>query len=403
MTTFGRYVLRQATGAFLLIVLSLTGIVWIALALRELSVVTGDGQSGMVLFKMTTLALPNLMAIVAPFALLIAVIHTLNRLNGDSELIVLTASGATIWTVGRPLLLLAAVVMGLVFFVNHFAMPWSLRHLRELILEVRTDLLTQVIQPGKFSSPEQGLTFHIRDRSVNGELQGVLMHDARKAPETRSYLADRAIVVKQGADAYVVMTDGHIVQRNEAGDPAEIIAFEKYAIDLDQFEKKEEEKNDFKPRERYFGELVNPEPDSSYFKTNPGQFRAELHERFANPLYPLAFVLIALASVGQAQSTRQGRAERMVGGFLVASGSRFAGLAVNNLAVISPLAVIGLYGIPLLTCVMALFAVRSGARPRRRFSIVESATDRLMPYVQSLREMATNALWPNSRSGGVKR
>jgi lipopolysaccharide export system permease protein len=229
------------------------------------------------------------------------------------------------------------------------------------------------------------------------------MHDTRKAPETRSYLADRAIVVKQGADAYVVMTDGHIVQRNEAGDPAEIIAFQKYAIDLEQFEKKEEEKNDFKPRERYFGELVNPEPDSSYFKTNPGQFRAELHERFANPLYPIAFVLIALASVGQAQSTRQGRAERMVGGFLMATGSRFAGLAVNNLAVISPLAVIGLYGIPLLTCLLALFAVRSGARPRRRFSIVESATDRLIPYVQSLREMPAHALRPFSRSRGVKR
>ena len=46
------------------------------------------------LIKMTTLALPNLMAIIAPFSLLIASIHTLNRLNGDQELIVLTASGA---------------------------------------------------------------------------------------------------------------------------------------------------------------------------------------------------------------------------------------------------------------------------------------------------------------------
>ena len=107
MSTIGAYVLRQATGAFLLIVLSLSGIVWIALALRELSVVTSDGQGAFVLFKMTTLALPNLMAVVAPFALLIAVIHTLNRLNSDSELIVLTASGATIWTIARPLLLLA--------------------------------------------------------------------------------------------------------------------------------------------------------------------------------------------------------------------------------------------------------------------------------------------------------
>src|SRR3990172_6760263 len=137
MSILGRYVFRQASGAFALIVLSLSGIVWIALALRELSVVTGKGQGAWVLLKMTTLALPNLMAIIAPFALLIAVIHTLNRLNSDSELIVLTASGATIWQVARPLLLLAALVTVALIFVNHMAMPASLRHLRELVLDMR--------------------------------------------------------------------------------------------------------------------------------------------------------------------------------------------------------------------------------------------------------------------------
>ena len=225
MSILGRYIFRQASGAFALIVLSLTGIVWIALALRELSVVTGKGQGAWVLLQMTTLALPNLMAVIAPFALLIAAIHTLNRLNSDSELIVLTASGATIWHIGRPLLLLAALVTVAVGAVNHIAMPASLRHLRELITEMRTDLLTQVIQPGRFSSPENGLTFHIRDRAANGELLGVVMHDARKGGETQSYLAERALVVKKGDAAYVIMSDGHIVRRSAQGDVSQIIAF----------------------------------------------------------------------------------------------------------------------------------------------------------------------------------
>ncbi|HEX9881951.1 MAG TPA: LptF/LptG family permease, partial [Hyphomicrobium sp.] len=110
MTIFERYVFRQAGGALLIILLSLSAIVWIALALRQLNVVTAQGQDVWMLVKMTTLALPNLMAIIAPFSLLIAAIHTLNRLNGDSELIVMTASGATVWRAARPLLLLAALV-----------------------------------------------------------------------------------------------------------------------------------------------------------------------------------------------------------------------------------------------------------------------------------------------------
>src|SRR4051812_46105342 len=90
MQIISRYVFRQTAGVLLLILLSLGGIVWIALALRELNVVTSGGQNAFTLLKMTTLALPNLLGVIAPFALLIAVVQVLSRLNGDSELIVLT-------------------------------------------------------------------------------------------------------------------------------------------------------------------------------------------------------------------------------------------------------------------------------------------------------------------------
>src|SRR5688572_22848893 len=190
MTIFSRYVFRQTSGALLLVLLSLTGIVWITLALRELNVVTAHGQSAVTLVKMTTLGLPNFTAVITPFALLITVIHTLNRLNSDSEIIVLTASGATAWTIVKPLVVLGLIVMTFVAFIGHFAMPWSLRQLREIVVDVRTDLLTQVVQPGRFSSPERGLTFHIRERGLDGTLKGLVMHDARKEADVQSYLAE---------------------------------------------------------------------------------------------------------------------------------------------------------------------------------------------------------------------
>ena len=157
MRIISLYVFRQAAGALLLILFSLSSIVWIALALRQLNVVTSQGQDTWMLIKMTTLALPNLMAIIAPFSFLIASLHTLNRLNTDSELIVLTASGATVWTAARPLIVLAFCVMIFLTAVNHFVNPWSMRLLKDYIVKMRTDLLTQVMQPGRFSSPEPDL------------------------------------------------------------------------------------------------------------------------------------------------------------------------------------------------------------------------------------------------------
>ncbi len=395
MSIFFRYIFRQAAGSLLLILTSLGGVVWIALALKQLNVVTSQGQDAVTLLKMTTLALPNLLAIIAPFALLIAVIHTLNRLNSDSELIVMTASGATVWTPAKPLLLLALLVTLAVGFVNHIGMPWSLQQLREYIVQVRTDLLSQVIQPGRFSQAESGLTFHIRERSPNGDLLGLIVDDRRSRKEQQAYLAEVAQIVKQDGTAYIVMTNGHIHRRARGDDAAQIIAFQKYIVDLDRFDKKEAGKFDLKPRERYFDQLVNVDESDRFYKSQKGQFRAELHERFANPLYPLAFVLIALATVGQAQSTRQNRNENMIIGFLAAVGCRLTGLAVNNLVALNASYVPLLYAIPVLAIVLSLFMIFRNASPRAGPTLFERIGDLFEPLIARLPAL------PFRRTAGV--
>jgi lipopolysaccharide export system permease protein len=403
MTIFERYVFRQAGSALLIILLSLSSIVWVALALRQLNVVTAQGQDVWMLIKMTTLALPNLMAIIAPFSLLIASIHTLNRLNGDSELIVLTASGATVWRAAKPLLMLAVLVALGVSFVNHLAMPWSLRLLREYIVQVRANILTQVIQPGSFSSPEDNLTFHIRARAPNGELLGLIVHDTRNKELNQSYLAERGVIVQREPTNYLVMTKGHIVRRTDKDEPAQIIAFEKYAVDLDQFEKKLSDDADLKPRERYLSELLHPEPTSTSFRTGPGKFRGELHERFSNPLYPLAFALIAIAAVGQAHSTRQNRVQQVALAFVLAAALRLGGLALNNVVVTNAATTPLLYALPLSAMLVALMLME---RARRTLAPSWLAVLIFNPLAQlSARIIALIPPWrtsPSAAPGGRK-
>lgn len=388
MGIFERYVFRQAGSALLIILLSLSSIVWVALALRQLNVVTSQGQDVWMLIKMTTLALPNLMAIIAPFSLLIACTHTLNRLNGDSELIVLTASGATVWRAAKPLLLLAFLVALGVAFVNHVAMPWSLKKLRDYIVQVRANILTQVIQPGAFSSPEEGLTFHIRERAANGELLGLIVHDTRNKELNQSYLAERSVIVKREATNYIIMTKGHIVRRTDKDEPSQIIAFEQYAVDLDQFGKKmdDDDSPDLKPRERYLSELLYPEPTSASYRQAPGKFRAELHERFANPLYPIAFAFIALAAVGQAHSTRQNRAQQVAIAFVLAAALRLGGLAINNMVAIKADATLLLYALPLTAILGAFFLME---RARRRLSTSRFPGILFDPIIDAISRLAS--------------
>jgi lipopolysaccharide export system permease protein len=389
MGIFSKYVFRQAASAFLLILVSLCSIVWIALALRQLNVVTSQGQDTWTLMKMTTLALPNLMAIIAPVAFLIAALHTLNRLNTDSELIVLTASGATVWTAARPLLLLALLVTCGLAVINHLGQPWSLQLLKQYVVQMRTDLLTQVIQPGRFSSPEPNLTFHIRERALNGELIGLVMHDTRDKTQSQSYLAERGVIVKQDPTAYLVMTTGHIIRRSDAKEPPQIVAFDKYAVDLDKFEPQGGDEGELSPRERYLSDLISPDPNSALLKRQPGLFRAELHERFASLLYPFAFAMIIVAFVGQARSTRSSRMESLIVAFLLAVACRLGGLALNNVVSLKQSMVPAMYILPLAAMALSLAVIKGMDKQRSGLAFVDKCVELVSPFFRGLRSLVT--------------
>ncbi len=362
--TLSRYVFWQAAGALVLILVSLTSVVWIAVALRQLELLTSQGQSAGRFLIMTTLALPSLLALIAPFALLIASIHVLNRLGSDSELIVMTAGGGTVWQLLRPLALLAVLVAIGISAVNHYAGPWSQRLLREYTMLVRTDLIGQVIQPWRFTEPEPRMTVHIRDRTLDGDLLGLLMHDARDPKQVSTYLAERAQIIKQGDSAFLRMEKGHIVSRAEKETAPKIIGFTTYAVDLNQLEQRADTLQSARPRERYTSELLSPDADDPIAKLSAGRVASELHERFSSALYPIAFVLVVLAFMGVPQSTRRNRMEGVVAAFGVATLCRMIGIGANNTVAVRPSAAFVLYLIPAIAGIVAVVATQRQIAPR---------------------------------------
>jgi lipopolysaccharide export system permease protein len=103
------------------------------------------------------------------------------------------------------------------------------------------------------------------------------------------------------------------VQRHEVGqrDPA-MVVFDRYAFDLSQFAGGPQAVK-YSIRERYLWQLMFPDPKDQFYIEQPGQFRAELHDRVIAPFYPLAFVVIAFAYLGAPRTTRQSRTLSMLG------------------------------------------------------------------------------------------
>ena len=368
MTLFSRYVFRQVANAFVIILVTLTTIVWLATALKQLDLIISQGQGFVLFLKMTVLSLPGLMALIAPNAMLMASLYTLDRMNGDSELIVMTAAGAPVWRIGAPFVVLASMVCVVILICNLWVMPASMRALRALITQVRTDVISQVLQPGRFSSTEPGLTFHIRDRSPTGDLLGLLVHDERDDKLVMSYLAERGRIISNDDGAYLVMFDGH-VHRYEVKDPSkgvQIVAFDQYVLNISDFSAKDTSSKELRPRERYLSELLNPDPNLLKNKGASGQLRTELHDRFSTPFYPLLFAFLAVAVLGHARTTRESRWAQILLAAGIAVGLRVSGLTASNLVTLSAGATPLVYVIPIGAIIVAALVAHVRMSPELR-------------------------------------
>ncbi len=348
LTLLERYILKASAVAFLAALFTLTAVIWLTQALKDFNLLTLKGQSLLVFLSVTGLAIPTLVMVIAPLALFIAVLYALNRLSGDSELIVMSAAGLSPARLLRPFAALSIATAVLVGAMSLVVVPWGLRELRDLITRVRADFITHVVQPGTFTTLDQGFTFHYRERGPDASLRGLFIQDRRDPTHVETYLAERGATEQVGDEAYLILEDGSLQRNDIKSANTTFVAFKSYQIDLTQFSGNAGAAP-YRPRERLTSELLHLDPNDAFVQSQFGRFRSELVSRFTAPLYALAFGLVAMATLARARTTRQGRGRSMAVASAVVLAVEVAGFEASNLVVRSAWAAGLALGIPLLT------------------------------------------------------
>jgi lipopolysaccharide export system permease protein len=359
MGSIDRYIFRTTLASFAVVLVSLTGVIWITQALRGIDLMTSQGQTIMTFLGITSLVIPALILVISPIALMISVSHTLNKLATDSEIIVMNAAGYSPLRLFLPFFYATCVVSLLVTFIAAYLAPDGLRRIKQWDAEITADLLTNILQPGRFASLDQNLTLRIRERQPGGLLAGIFVDDRRDPKERVTIIADRGTIHRNENGSYLVLEDGNL-ERFEAGkkDPA-LVAFGRYAFDMSQFSNRGRDVT-LGIRERYLWELMSPSPDDPVYKQLPGQFRAELHDRFLAPIYPFAFSALAFAFLGTPRTTRQSRAYAITCVVLVVFGVRLAGFACSVITVKDATAALVQYLMMVAAIALGLFIIVRG-------------------------------------------
>ena len=138
-----------------------------------------------------------------------------------------------------------------------------------------------------------------------------------------------------------------------------MVAFDRYAFDLAQFAGGQQAVK-YSIRERYLWQLLFPDPKDQLYIEQPGQFRAELHDRLIAPLYPLAFVVIAYAYLGAPRTTRQSRTMSMLGAIGGVAALRLIGFASTVFGATMPWMLVLQYVAVATAFAFGLFVIRTG-------------------------------------------
>ncbi len=365
MNTVSAYVFRQALGPLLAILGALAAIAILTQGLNQLDIIITNRRAGFAFAWVTILALPQLISLILPMAVFIAVVYALNRMQSESEVAVLYGAGVSRQRIARPIMQLATLAALLHLAINVVIQPAAFEERREIFYTLRTDIASSLIEEGSFTFPTEDLTLYARERGGAGELRDLLINDAR--PELPiTYTARAGAIVTIDGLPTIILRDGQ-VQRQTAEGAVEVLDFDRYPLQLGE-DFQEPELFFLKASDRTLYQLFFPDMTSHYDQRNVEQFLAEAHARLSAPLLNLALAMIALAGVLVGEFSRRGYGRRIMIAAIIALLVRLIALAVQASAADEPDLNAVQYALPVVVMLFAAIAMGGKGARRKRFA-----------------------------------
>jgi lipopolysaccharide export system permease protein len=338
--TLNWYIFRQLFFATIFVTLALTCAIWLTQSLHFVKLIINRGMSLGSFLELTLLLLPTFLLIIMPIALFLAVLFAYNKMVGDRELVIMRTTGMSPFQLARPALIVSVLVSLMCMALSFYLLPASFRQFKSLEYSARNDFSSILIQEGAFNTFGEGLTIYVRARSDN-ELLGLLVQDNRNKEKLVTMMAEKGALIAAGDSPRVVMLNGNRQELDRRSGKVSILYFERYSFELGLLGK-ESENHWLEPGERYLWELLDPgnSPNDIAYR---GKLLAEGHNRIVAPLYPLAFVIVALAVLLSGEFDKRGQLKRILTAVALIAIIQVLAIGINNLAAKFPEAIVLMY------------------------------------------------------------
>ncbi|WP_299965665.1 LPS export ABC transporter permease LptF [uncultured Roseobacter sp.] len=297
MSKLDRYVLSQLLMLFGFFSLVLVAIFWINRAVVLFDRLISDGQSALVFLEFTALGLPRLITTILPMAAFAAAVYVTNRLNNESELTVMQATGSSPFRMARPVLAFGGVVFVMASILHHVLLPMASDQLSAREAEIAQNATSRLLTEGAFLHPSEGVTFYAREITEEGVLVDVFLSDRRGLEEEVIYTADTAYLLRNQDVTTLIMLDGIAQRLTLDTNRLATAEFRDFSFDISSLVRTDGASS-LRARNMTTFALWAPYPQlTALTGQRAGDLAEEIHARFAEPLFCAVVALIGFATL----------------------------------------------------------------------------------------------------------
>lgn len=214
MRLLSRHILVSLAAPFGWGVVALSGM----LLMNQLSMLIdrfgGKGLPASVMAEAILLALPALLTLTLPMAVLTAALYAYGQLAADLEMVAMYANGVSVWRMARPALIAAVGVALLNFIIFDQVVPRSNARFTTLQQDVLQKLPTLTLRP-QVLNPLQGTEYILQAAEIDpisGEMRDVVIYDLSSNRGTRVIRAARGVMgeAPNRTDLLLTLFDGEM-------------------------------------------------------------------------------------------------------------------------------------------------------------------------------------------------
>ncbi|MEX0284783.1 MAG: LPS export ABC transporter permease LptF [Paracoccaceae bacterium] len=368
MSRFDGYFVRQLLALFGFFTLVLVGVFWISRSVSLFDKLIGGGQSAMVFLEFTALALPTLIRTVMPMAAFGAAVYATNRLNRESELTVMFATGSSPFRLARPVLYFGLIVGLMMAVITTVARPASIQQLDLREADVARDVTAQLLNEGNFMHPVPGVTFYIGRIDLDGSLHDVFLSDRRDPAQVVTYVGAQAFLVRGEAGANLVMLDGMAIRHDRQGNTLSTAVFEDLSYDVSSLADRGPIRSRNVRGLPTLALIFERDRIQEEFEFSDGVIVEELHERISWATICVAVALVGFSALTLGSFSRFGLWPQVLLAFLLLIALEGLRGSVSPMVLASPSLWWLLYLPSALGIGVSLIFLRLAGRPLLRFA-----------------------------------